>query len=334
MNNNHKASIGIDVSKDKLDVCLLKANDKTVFKIVSNDTKGFKQMLSWIKSMAPNFETHYALEATGTYSNAVAEFLVQNELKVSVVNPALTHSAATTYKLGNRTDHTMAFVIAKYCRDEKPLLWKMARPEIRTLTALVRRREALKATKIQEENRLKAPDNEKEIILSIKKSIAFLSKEISAIESKIADHIKNTPALKADAALLKSIPGIGALTAWAILAEMPDVEDFKEASSYAAFAGLAPYEQSSGSSVHKRTHISRQGSKQMRAQLYWPAVTAVKHNPLVMALYDRILAKGRAKMVGICAAMRKLLLLAYGVLKNRTKFDKSWGIESATLPEA
>ena len=79
MNNTHTASVGIDVSKDKLDVCLLKANDKTVFKTVSNDTKGFKQMLAWIEHAAPAFELHYALEATGTYSNAVAQFLVQND---------------------------------------------------------------------------------------------------------------------------------------------------------------------------------------------------------------------------------------------------------------
>jgi len=334
MNNANMASIGIDVSKDKLDVCLLKANDKTIYKVVSNDPKGFKQMLAWVKRMAPDFEMHYALEATGTYSNAVAEFLVQNELKVSVVNPALTHSAATTYKIGNRTDHTMAYVIAKYCRDEKPALWKMARPEIRRLTALVRRREALKVTLVQEENRIQAPGNEKEIILSIKKSIAFLTQEISAIESKIKDHIKNTPSLKEDAKLLESIPGIAAITTWAILAEMPDVEDFKEASSFAAFAGLAPYEQSSGSSVHKQTHISRQGSNLMRAQLYMPAVSAITHNPLVKALYDRLCAKGKPKMVGICAAMRKLLLLAFGVLKNRKKFDESWGVKSATLAEA
>lgn len=334
MNNTHMASVGIDVSKDKLDVCLLKANDKTVFKTVSNDMKGFKQMLAWIEHAAPAFELHYALEATGTYSNAVAQFLVQNELKVSVVNPALTHSAATTYKLGNRTDHTMCFAIAKYCRHEKPALWKMARPEIRKLDALVRRREDLKITLVQEENRLKAPDHDKEVTRSIQKSLSFLTKAMMELDKKIEDHIENTPSLKADAALLESIPGIGALTASAILAKMPDVADFKEASYYAAFAGLAPYEQSSGSSVYKQTHISRQGSRQMRSLMYWPAISATMHNSLVKSLYDRLRAKGRPKMVGICAAMRKLLLLAFGVLKNRQKFDENWGVKSETLSEA
>ena len=334
MNHNNMAWIGIDVSKDKLDVCLFKANDKAVFKIVSNDTKGFKQMLAWIKHAAPALELHYSLEATGTYSNAVAEFLVENELKVSVVNPALTSSAATTYKLGNKTDHTMCLVIAKYCRDEKPAIWKRATPEIRRLSALVHRREALKVTLVQEENRLKAPGNEKEITVSIKKSIAFLTKEINDLDKKIEEHIQTTPSLKADAELLQSIPGIGALTASAILADMPNVEDFKEASSYAAFAGLAPFEVSSGSSVRRQTHISRQGSKRMRSQLYWPAISAITHNPLVKPLYDRICAKGRAKMIGFCAAMRKLLLIAYGVLKNRHKFDKNWGAKPSTLSEA
>ena len=273
-----KAWIGIDVSKDTLDVCLLKENNKSSYKTFGNHLGDFKKMLTWLKHAAPDAQIHVALEATGTYSNAVAEFLVEVDLKVSVVNPALTHKAAELYNIGNRTDHTMALVIATYCRKEAPELWRMAQPEVRKLSALVRRRVTLSEHLVQEKNRLGSPGLLKEIVTSLKKSITFLEKEIASIEKEIEEHIDQTPSLKDDHELLTSISGIGNRTAHILLAELPSVCECKEASSYAAFAGLAPYEQSSGTSVHKPTRLSKQGSGFLRSHLYLPALSAIQHN--------------------------------------------------------
>ena len=332
--NSNKAWIGIDVSKDTLDVCLLKESNKSTFKKVDNASKGFKAMLAWLRHSAPDTEFHFALEATGAYGNAVAEFLVESNLRVSVINPALTSKAAGVYNVGNRTDHTMSFVIATFCRKEEPEDWRMAAPEVRKLSAFVRRRTALNDHMTQETNRLQTPGLLKEVIKSIKKSITFLKKEIALIDKQIKDHIDNTPSLKEDHELLVSIIGIGDITANILLAEMPSVSECKDASSYPAFAGLAPYEQSSGTSVHKRTRLSKRGSSFLRRQMYLPALSAMRHNPPAKDLYERLLARGKSKMCAIGAVMRKLLLMAYGVLKNREKFDPDWSSRYAHAPKA
>ncbi|HZT41902.1 MAG TPA: IS110 family transposase [Chthonomonadaceae bacterium] len=318
------AWVGIDVSKEKLDACLLRDNDKTTSLLVDNSAKGFSKLLAWVKRNAPEAQLHFALEATGAYSNAVAEYLVEAQEKVSVVNPALIRHAGIAYGFHNRTDKTAAVVIALFCKKEKPALWRMARPEVRLLVALVRRREMLRDQRIQEHNRLSNPGLPKEIIQSLNKHIRYLDKEIAHLEERITMHIQNTPALQADKELLLSIPGIGETTAHFLLAELPEVSEFEEASAVAAYAGLAPCERSSGSSIKGKTHLSKRGKAELRHGLYMPAVAAIQCNPLVKALYDRLRERGHTRMSALGAAMRKLLMLAYGVLKNGQDFDPKW----------
>ena len=215
-------------------------------------------------------------------------------------------------------------MIALFCKKEKPALWRRATPEVRLLVALVRRMEAIRVQLIQEKNRLSNPGLQKAILTSLKKPIRYLEKEIVLLEKQIAAHIKNTPSLKADAALLTSIPGIGDTTAHLLLAELPDVAEFENAAAVAAYAGLAPCERSSGSSAKGKTHLSKRGRSQIRHGLYLPAMSAVQCNPFVKALYERLLKSGHCRMSALGAAMRKLIMLAYGVLKTRTKFDKDW----------
>ena len=187
---------------------------------------------------------------------------------------------------------------------------------------------------VQEKNRLGSPGLLKEIVKSIKKSITFLEKEIASIEKEIEEHIDQTPSLKDDHELLTSISGIGNTTAHVLLAELPSISECKEASSYAAFAGLAPYEQSSGTSVRKPTRLSKQGSNLLRSHLYLPALSAIQHNARIKDFYERLLARGKPRMCAVGAVMRKLLLLAYGVLKNREKFDVNWSSRPKQSAEA
>ena len=319
-----KAWIGIDVSKDKLDACLLREDDKTSDLSVENNKKGFTKLLAWVKRNAPQANLHFALEATGAYSNAVAEFLAEADQFVSVLNPAPVKYAAMAYGFTNRTDKTASKVIALFCKKEKLVLWKMATPEARLLVALVRRMEALRVPLLAEKNRLSNPGLPKEILASLKKHIRYLEKEIALLEKQIASHIKNTPSLKADKALLLSIPGIGETTAHLLLAELPDVEAFENAAAVAAYAGLAPCERSWGSSVKGKTHLSKRGKSQLRHGLYMPTLAAIRCNGFVKALYERLLERGHCPMSALGAAMRKLIMLAYGVLKTRTKFDADW----------
>ena len=132
-------------------------------------------------------------------------------------------------------------------------------------------------------------------------------------------------ALRADRQLLESIPGVGAATAQVILAELPEPARFASAQQAAAYAGLAPREYGSGTSVRKRTRLSKAGNARLRKALYLPTLTAIRFNPLLRGFFERLVAAGKARMAAVGACMRKLLMIAYGVLKSRTPFDPSRG---------
>lgn len=190
--------------------------------------------------------------------------------------------------------------------------------------ALVRRLQALKDQLRQEQNRLGEPGLILAVQQSLQKSVAFFRDEITLLEKDIDAHIRQHPRLKADRERLKSIPGVSDTTAHWVLAELPDVEELASAEAAAAYAGLAPREHSSGTSVRKATKLSKAGNQQLRRALYMPALTAMRRNPCVRALYERLLAAGKSRLSALCAAMRKLLMLCYGVLKHHEEFDPDW----------
>lgn len=319
-NNNNQAWVGIDVSKETLDACLLKETGKPQHKQFENSPKGHAKLLRWALHMSAGVPLHFAMESTGSYSTGVASFLVQSQQKVSVVNPALIKYAGLAQGVGNKTDKADARLIADYTRKENPPLWRMAAPEVQKLVSLVRHLDTLIQQRTQTQNRLAQPLLDQSVQRSLKKLLRFLDKEIAAVQAQINQHIGNTPSLKADQELLLSIPGIGETTAQTILAELPDVSQFSSAQSAAAYAGLNPKEYQSGTSVKKRTRLSKRGNAHLRAALYWPAISATRFNPLVRAHYLRLLEGGKCPMAALGAAMRKLLMIAYGVLKSRRPF--------------
>jgi transposase len=318
--------IGIDIAKLTFDACLVKSPGKSQKKSLPNTPEGFAKLLRWLAYAAPEAIYHFCMEATGSYYEALAIFLAEAGHRVSVVNPHRTHHAAKASGAGNKTDPVEAHALAEYCRKENPPLWRRATPEVRTLLAVLRRLHALKEHLVQEQNRFGDPgvNGQPEVLASLKKSIAFLQEEIAALLQQIKEHIDRHPTLKVDRDLLLSIPGIGEVTAAWILAELPDVKLIASAQSAAAYSGLAPYEYRSGTSVRRETHLSKRGNVHLRRALYMPAMAAVRFNPAVKAIYDRLIERGRPRMVALGAAMRKLLMLAYGVLKNQKSFDADW----------
>jgi transposase len=320
--------IGLDVSKDTLDACLLRPNDKRLSKQFANDASGHAKLLRWVEQLAPQSRAHFCLEATGSYSNGVALYLAEAEQLVSVVNPARIHFFGKGQGQGNKTDKADATLIALFCRKETPELWRAASPEVRWLVALVRRLHSVGELLVQEKNRLQAPGQPAAVVQSLESSIAFLESETKRLQKQIRDHINQNPDLKRDSKLLQSIPGVGELTAWDILAELPDVSQFDSAQSVAAYAGLAPREHQSGKSVRKQTRLSKQGNTRLRRALYFPAVTALTWNPLVKAHYLRLREAGKGKMVALAACMRKMLMIIYGVLKHQKPFDPAWNSQA------
>lgn len=315
--------IGLDVSKDTLDVCLLLEN-KRHEKQFANSAAGHRQLLRWTQALAKGVLGHFCLEATGPYSQGVALFLVEKEQKVSVVNPARIRFFGLAQNQGNKTDKADARSIAQYCRMQSPPPWRVAAAEVRLLQALTRRLHSLSDLIAQEKNRAAVPGQSKEVLASSRRVARGLEKEYLLLKKAVRAHVKSHENLLRDSQLLQSVPGVGEITAWDILAEMPDIHEFDSAQSVAAYAGLAPREQRSGSSVRKVTTLSKRGNARLRKAFYFPAVSAMQWNPLVKAHYERLRAAGKPKMVALAACMRKLLMICYGVLKHQKPFDAQW----------
>lgn len=172
-----------------------------------------------------------------------------------------------------------------------------------------------------EVNRLEAGTSAEQVRDSLTEHIAFLDDEIKRTTALIRQHINQHPTLREQRELLVSIPGIGDTAAAKLLAEMLDVKLYKSARQLAAFAGLVPRLHESGSSIKRKARLSKIGTPRLRKALYFPAIAAIKYNPLIKAMSVRLKERGLCPMQIIGAAMRKLVHLADGVLKSRRPFD-------------
>jgi transposase len=310
--------LGIDISKAKFDVALLKGEHKIKSKVFTNNPVGFAELQAWLNSQAGN-NLHACMEATSIYGNALARFLVAAGHKVSIVNPSRPKAFGRSELSRTKTDRADAKVIARFCAALHPAAWIPPAIEIEQLQALVHRLDCLSAMQQQEQNRLETVDAI--LVGAISTHIDFLKAQISDTKQLIRNHFDHHPHLKEQRDLLTSIPGIAETTATAILAEIRDVSTFDSAAQLAAFAGLTPQEFSSGSSVRGKPRLSKIGNSRLRKALYMPAIVARRYNPPILAFCDRLLAKGKSKMAVIGAAMHKLLRQVFGVLKSRKPFD-------------
>jgi transposase len=314
--------IGIDISKLKFDLCLLRDNGKLKHKVFANTASGFVELSAWLQKQKVEC-IHACMEATGTYSEALALYLFDAGHQVSIINPAVIKAYAQSHLSRAKTDKVDATLIARFCAERRPPLWQPLPREIRDLQALVRRLESLLEMHQMEVNRLEAGVSAEMVRDSLSEHIAFLSEEIKRTEALICDHINQHPTLREQRELLVSIPGIGNTTAAKLLGEILDVKLYKSARQLAAFAGLVPRLHESGSSVKRKARLSKIGAPRLRKALYFPAIAAIKYNPSIKALSVRLKERGKCPMQIIGAAMRKLVHLAYGVLKSGRPFDPS-----------
>ena len=317
--------LGIDVAKAKLDCALLNPlTDKRKTKVVTNDSSGFKLLAEWLvkQNVALN-EVHAVLEATGVYHEQAALWLTDAGLLVSVANPAQVKDFARGLAVRTKTDGVDSVVLARYGALLKPQPWQAPPLEVRELKAFLARLEALEADLRRELNR-----REKATVSGVPKLVqesldthlALLEKEIARLQAAIDDHIDRHPNLKADRERLLTIPAVGEKTANRMLAVLHN-RKFKSAEQVAAFLGLVPVEHQSGSSVQKRPRLSKNGDAKTRAVLYMAAIVATRYNPDIKALYERLCARGKAKMAALGAAMRKLVHLCFGVLKSQKPYQ-------------
>jgi transposase len=313
-------ALGIDVSKLKFDVALLRDTGKFKHRVFPNTQAGFSQLSAWLVKQKAE-RVHACLEATGAYSDSLATYLHGRGHAVSVVNPAQIKSYAQSHLARAKTDKADATLIAQFCSERRPPGWSPLPQEVRELQALARRLDSLLVMRQMEANRLDMASGAEAVRESLTKHIAFLDGEIARTEGLIRSHIDSHPGLREQRDLLLSFPGIGETTAAKLLGEIMDVKLYEGARQLAAFAGLAPRLHESGSSVRRKAHLSKTGAPRLRKALYFPAIAAIKYNPYVKDLSERLMGRGKCPMQIIGAAMRKLIHLAYGVLKSGRPFD-------------
>lgn len=310
--------LGVDISKATFDVALL-ADNKIKTKKFSNTFKGFSELKQWLKTKGMN-TAHACMEATGGYETKLAQYLYDNNFKVSVINPARIKGFAVSKLSRVKTDKADSRLIAQFCQAMQPDLWQPTPKHIQELQQWVRRLDSLIANKNQENNRLDGASDS--VAININTHIEFLDKQIKEIEELISNHIKGHQGLNDKSKLLEAIPGIGEKTIGIILAFL-SVENFSSAKQVAAFVGLNPKPRQSGSSVRGAGRISKTGDADLRKAFYMPAIVAIKHNPIIKDFSQRLGSAGKPKMVIVIAAMRKLLHIIYGVLKNETPFNEN-----------
>jgi transposase len=311
--------LGIDIAKDTFDVALI-VEGKTWNEHFENNASGFKNLNRWVRKHSPE-KIHACMEATGQYGDALAEYLYQQGYQVSIVNPARIKAYANSKMRRNKTDKADAQLIAEYCLRENPAFWRPPPASFKGLQALVRRLEDLQSNYYQENNRLKSGTTNLVVIADLQDHLHLLNEKIKQIKRAIQEHIKTYPELKKRQDLLVTIKGIGRLTAAKILGEVRDVCDFDSARQLAAYAGVTPRNFLSGTSVHKKSRLSKMGNSQLRKALYMPAIVAQKHNPIIRNFCQRLLLSGLRPMEVIGAAMHKLLHLIYGILKSGKPFN-------------
>lgn len=318
--------LGIDISKLYFDVALVKTTAKGKASDAKpqrfdNTPQGFQQLAAWLKTCRVR-QVHGCLEATGRYGDDLALWLHTHGHAVSVVNPAVIHAYANVRLRRNKTDVLDAELIARYCLHERPQPWTPPTQEMLDLQALLKRLDDLKTIRQQESNRLASIIPCPQAQAFVQAHIDFLDQQIAALDAAARAQTRAVPTFFAQFKLLLSIPGIGPLTAMRLIAF--DLLRFEDADAAVAMAGLNPSQHCSGTSCHHKTCLSKRGHTGIRKALYMPALTAIIHNPLVRALADRLAAKSKHPMVIVGAAMRKLLRLAFGVLKSARPFDPAF----------
>jgi transposase len=315
------AVLGIDIAKATFDVALLLPDGKVRRKSCANTPAGFADLTRWLERHGAS-SVHASLEATGTYGDALAHYLYDAGHVISVLNPAVTHAYAASRLARAKTDRIDAALIARYTATEQPAAWTPAPREVRELQALIRRLDALQGMRTQESNRLEAGPLVPAVRASLETVIATLTAEIKAVQRQIHGHVDQHPGLRDQRDLLVSIPGIGEATAAVLIAELFD-KRYSSARQAAAFAGVVPRVCESGT-LKARGRLVKIGPGRLRKALYFPALTGLRFNPTLRALQARLRAAGKPSMVIIGAAMRKLIHLAFGVLKSGRAYDSTY----------
>ena len=317
--------LGIDIAKDKFDVNLrpLPTAEPRWEASFPNNPKGFQALHQWLAQHGPGTRSlvHACLESTSRYGDALAQFLHQEDYQVSLVNPRRTRHYADSQLTRTVNDTIAAHLIADFAASQRETLslWEPLTPEHRQLRDLTRARQALVDSRERFANMLEtATGLARQAFL---KQVRRLARQVQDLDRAIQQFVRLVPQLHRQVTLADSVTGVGLITAATVIAELPPIEKIPQAAQAVALFGLDPIKQTSGSSIDTPARLSRMGSRRGRKALYMPALVALRWNPIIHALGQRLKNNGHTGKYIVAAAMRKLLRLIYGVIKQGRPFD-------------
>ncbi len=313
--------IGIDVSKDTLDICVLSQN-KTESKKINNQISEIKRFFN--KEMYKN--AHIVMEATGVYHNKLVIILTELKNNFSVVNPLIIKKYAEMKMLRVKTDSVDAKLIAEYAENQKPKLFKFKQIHQIEIMELVRAVNGYKEDKTMFTNKIKALDNKyvynKDVYRSYKTTVKQIEKQIDLLNAKIDKIIKDNYSNISEK--IRKIPGVGKVLTSTIIGLYGNFENFDSAKQVAAFAGLNPHPKESGSSVYKGSNISKKGCPYIRKVLFMAALSAKEYNQSCHDLYYRLKNKGKSEFQARIAVAHKLLRQIFAVVKFDREFEQNY----------
>ncbi len=318
------AFAGIDVGAAEL-VLLIRKNAVSMKAQAFANTRADRQRL--IKRLSKFPGVTVCLEATGVYHLDLALALADAGLRLMVLNPKSSHNFAKVLLKNSKTDAVDADTLAQYAERMPYQPWVRPAAEALELRAFSRRVNTLTKDKAAAKNQLHAlafsPETPKAVLRDLKLSIAQLEKRIASLSLGAKTFILAHPTLARRFALLLTVNGIGDTSAIALLGELMLLPAGLTHKQWVKFAGLDPRHFKSGSSVDKRTRISKAGNRYIRQALYMPALSAKAHDPHVKGFFEHLIANGKTPLQGVCAVMRKLLHAIHGMFAHNQPFDNS-----------
>lgn len=314
---------GIDVSNDVFDVTLHDGN-QLIRRQFANSASGHRRFISWAPRFAP--ETQVCMEATGVYHLQLALKLNRHpHFQLMLINPCAARRFVQAHMVRAKTDAIDADGLLLYLQRMPWRPWTAPKAEILQLQSLTRRMSQLDRELTRERCRLhaarRAGSHTTAVQEDIQAHVKQLQSRLAALKVQATNLIGNHQQLAEDANLIDSAPGFAKLSSTKLLAELAVLPDDMSPSQWVAHAGLDPRPRESGSSQNPPRRISKQGNVRLRAALFMPALVAVQHDPNVSAYYEKMLAKGKPKMVALTAVMRRLLHALWGMLHHRQKWD-------------
>lgn len=303
--------VGIDVSKNQLDVCVLPQDEAFV---VARNAKGLAELVERLKSLSPKL---IVVEATGGFESVVSASLAAAGLPLAVVNPAQVRHYAQALGKRAKTDPIDAHVLARFAADVKPEPRPLPDEMTQFLADLVsRRRQIVEMIGAERQRQMRATIQR--VKKSIARLIAALEKELAELDNEIDDTVRGSPVWQEKEDLLSSVPGVGPKTARVLLGELPELGTL-DRKKIASLAGLAPYTRQSGK--WKGKSMIGGGRKTVRSALFIAAMVAGRFNPVLKAFRDRLLHAGKPKIVALIAVARKLLTILNAILRDKSPWQ-------------